>query len=438
MRAWLERINPGLLFSLGCIFAVQIYFVMSTARLHRLREDRLSHLASFMYSEATWAYETGGTLGLAMDLKRMATQLGAEAFLLDPLGHDLVNAADRAALLHANTTAFFGLLDRQTVRVFRGGKYTLVFFVPKSERELFLADPTRIVIPILIICYGYAALFAVRMRRLEKTLAQFAAGDFSARIRPLSRDAIGRVYQTFNVMAERIQTLLQSERRLFMDLSHELRSPLTRLGVALKLARIGKDRDGALDQVQRECVRLNGLITDILQLAHAEIDPAARHLERIDMAALSTELIAQCAIEAREKRCRIQGECDAAPVLFGDRDLIRSAVENVLRNAIRHSPPDACVELAVREENGHCVVSIRDYGNGVPEGALREIFKPFYRVNNDRRRETGGVGLGLAIAERAVVLHSGNIWAENAQPGLRMTLAIPIVGTADGDAAVGR
>jgi two-component system sensor histidine kinase CpxA len=228
-------------------------------------------------------------------------------------------------------------------------------------------------------------------------------------------------------MAGRIETLLAAERRLLADISHELRSPLARLGVAVELARSGEDREAALNRIQKESDRLNALVGQLLQVTRAEGDPNSLRRNRVRLDDLLQQLVDDAHIEAAARGCSIAYGRGEPVTVEGDPELLRRAVENVIRNAIRYSPKEAPIEVTVGRNDGKALVDVRDHGPGVPEEALPRLFDPFYRVETDRDRASGGIGLGLSIARRAVELHKGAIRARNAHPGLEVELELPAV-----------
>jgi two-component system sensor histidine kinase CpxA len=244
-----------------------------------------------------------------------------------------------------------------------------------------------------------------------------------ARVDLRRKDELGKLARAFNQMADRIQTLLTAERRLLQDISHELRSPLARLSVAIELARTDDNPEPHLNRIQKEADRLNTLVGELLQVTRAEGDPAARRVERVPLDRVVREVVDDARIEAEARGCNVHFTAGKPVIVSGDAELLRRAIENIVRNAIRYTPAGSSVDVAVRED-GHIVV--RDYGPGVPEEALTRIFDPFYRVGEDRDRSSGGVGLGLAIARRAVELHHGHISARNAGPGLEVDVALPV------------
>ena len=226
-------------------------------------------------------------------------------------------------------------------------------------------------------------------------------------------------------MAGRIQTLVNAERRLLLDISHELRSPLARLRVAVELARSGENRDTHLDRIDKEAERLNSLVGGLLQVTRAEGDPDALRAEPVRLDRLLGDLVADSSLEAQAHGADMRVTGSQAVTIQGDPELLRRAIENVIRNAIRHAPQGTAVEATLRAAEGQATVQIRDYGPGVPAEALPRIFDPFYRVETARDRASGGAGLGLSIARRAVELHKGSIRAANAQPGLSVEIILP-------------
>jgi two-component system sensor histidine kinase CpxA len=232
--------------------------------------------------------------------------------------------------------------------------------------------------------------------------------------------------RTFDRMANRIETLVGAERRLLLDISHELRSPLARLGVAIELARSGENLEAHLGRIQKESDRLNALVGELLQVTRAEGDPNSLRRDPIRLDELVAQLVDDAQIEASAHGCALEYARREPVMVEGDPELLRRAVENVIRNAIRYSPPKEPVEVSLARQNGSAVVDVRDHGPGVPEESLARIFDAFYRVDSDRNRLSGGIGLGLSIARRAIQLHKGSIRARNAKPGLEVELELPV------------
>lgn len=286
-----------------------------------------------------------------------------------------------------------------------------------------------------LLCYGLARYLTGPLRSLRSSARALAGGNLHARVGARvqnRRDEIGDLGQDFNFMAERIESLVLSQQKLILDISHELRSPLTRLNLALGLAvqRSGPEAQTALERINREAERLNDLIGRILVLARLEHRETAGESIAVDLAAMIGDITADAQFEARaQHRDAKLLDCDACRVT-GIPHLLRSAIDNVIRNSLRYTAENTTVEIAlsVNGEEGQqqAVVRVRDHGPGVPDESLEKIFLPFCRVGEDRNRRTGGVGLGLAIARQAVGLHGGTIRASNASGGgLVVEISLP-------------
>jgi two-component system sensor histidine kinase CpxA len=266
---------------------------------------------------------------------------------------------------------------------------------------------------------------------LRQATRQLSGGDLAARVGGRvggRRDEIGELARDFDAMAERIEALVGSQQRLLRDVSHELRSPLARLSVALELARArsGEAAVGALDRIEREAGRLDELIGQLLLLQRLEAGSADDGPADLDLGELLAEVVADAGFEAaavgREVRLEPSDPCR----LPGRPELLRSAFDNVIRNAAHHTPAGTAVEVGCRAVGDGLEVTVRDHGPGVADGDLERIFEPFYRVEEARERSSGGVGLGLAIAARAVRVHGGTIAAANhPEGGLVVTVKLP-------------
>ncbi|HKR28390.1 MAG TPA: ATP-binding protein, partial [Acidobacteriaceae bacterium] len=240
-------------------------------------------------------------------------------------------------------------------------------------------------------------------------------------------DEFGDLARDFNTMAERIEDLLSSQRQLISDVSHELRSPLTRIQLAVDLVRKRGGDDPALSRMQADLERLEHLIARLLTLARVEAGAAAKW-ERLDLTGLLTEIAADAQLEARQRNCTVVFSEAAASSVMGDEYLLRSALENVVRNAVYYTAPgtEVLITLAPAAAGGMAVLTVSDYGPGVPEPELQNIFRPFYRVGDARDQQSGGAGLGLAIASRVIQLHHGTIAASNRPTGgLEVKIQLP-------------
>jgi signal transduction histidine kinase len=303
----------------------------------------------------------------------------------------------------------------------------------------------RLVVAILVagvLCYWLARYITSPVLKLRAVTRRVAGGDLSARVTPLlggRRDELGAMGRDFDEMAARVETLVTAQSRLVRDISHELRSPLARLNVALDLARkrAGADAASALERIEREALRLNEMISQLLTLARHESGAGTPARATVDLAQLLREIAADADFEARARGRTVEltraDECRAT----GSLRLLRSAFENVVRNALRHTPEGTTVEVSLdyqtedergqmEDERGVAVITVRDRGAGVPEAVIADIFRPFYRVDDARDRESGGTGLGLAITQRAVQTHGGTVSARNlAEGGFIVEIRLP-------------
>jgi len=384
--------------------------------------------------DAKKAYETGGKPALAAALARFQTiNNNAKMVFTDTNGVDLLTGEAHPELMaqtERRPPSSFPVNFRRTVipRHDATRQYWL-FLIDERRGVLFwFLQPQHLWIigAVILLCYGFSYHLSSPVRRLREVVDLFGRGDLSARAATGRRDEFGQLAVSFNKMAERIQTLLAAERRLLMDISHELRSPLARLGVAVELARSGEDRDHMLDRIEKEAQRLNELVGELLQVTRAEGDPSQRKSEPVLLDQLIGEVVEDCLIEAKMKGCRVEWKTTGPASVSGDPELLRRAVENVLRNAIRYAPHDTAVDVDLIRHGDSARMLIRDRGPGVPDESLARIFDAFYRVDSDRNRASGGVGLGLAIARRAVELHRGSLRAENMHPGLGVTIELPL------------
>ena len=391
-----------------------------------------SPFGRMMYLEekaARSAWETGGATALTDFERRFRSGSDMSAILTDARGRDLLTGRDYSASLKRThfPVSFFrpgnGVIPHRS----GDGKYYFILILPASRFGSWFLSPQALygLGVVTLLCYLLALNLTSPLRKLQKTLEHFGQGDLAARTNSRRRDELGELSRTFDQMAERIQTLLTAERRLLLDISHEIRSPLARLGVVVELARNSDDVEGSLNRIQKEADRLNDLVGQLLQVTRAEGDRKKLRHESVRLDELVETTADDCAIEAQARSCELLLSQTPQITVSGDPELLRRAIENIIRNAIRYSPPGAVVDIELRDHHETAQVCVRDRGPGVPPESLSRIFDPFYRVDPDRSRTGGGVGLGLAIARRAVELHDGTLRASNANPGLLVEIELP-------------
>ena len=426
MKAWIAHRTDALhrIFSLWVLLALFLCASIGLVAVNAVLMFGLirGHMSE-VCSAARGSYEQGGPESLRLVLRGAEIGPGIRVHLLDSTGVDLVTGQHLSAPVSgARPYPLSGRASEAAVTV-KSGTYSCVAEPPARPPAIPLGPMLWVLPFVSALCCTVGAYVTWRMRRIETVVKHFGSGELAVRMNPDSGDSIGRLARAFNLMADRIESLVSSHQRLCADLAHELRAPLTRLMLAIPAARRGAS--GALERIETEASRVNGLVDELLEVARAEADPTALQLEPLDLEMLLTEIADHCAIEALDRGCAIQLLLSQAGTLIGDVDLLRRAIENVIRNAMQHTPEGTRIEISSQGGDDFATIAIRDWGPGVPDSALAEIFRPFYRMDSGRGRTTGGVGLGLAIAQRAIAVHGGTIRANNCEPGLRVTIRLP-------------
>ena len=410
---------------------------------------------------AVETYETGGPDALNRYLKSIERKKKVQVFLFDPNGIEIGNAEERAAPSDvrylADRTARIGVGDFQlsTFRVMAamsvessrvpGRYYVFCGAVSRNQLAATKTDPAIRLLQLTVIglvtglfCYGLARFLAAPVGKIRVAAQRLAQGDLSARVEgnrfPRGQDELTRLARDFDTMASRLEGLVTAQNRLLGDVSHELRTPLTRLNLALELARRGDEvkREAALNRIERESLRLDELIRELLTLSRLENGlPASKLNAPLDLAQLAHEIAADADFEARGagRGVRVQYlGADEGIMTRGDSELLRRAIENLTRNALRHTSDNSEVTIELMAHNGALILQVKDRGPGVPDEELEAIFRPFYRVEGARERAEAdrGTGLGLAIADRAVRAHGGQITARNREDGgLCVSIEVP-------------
>jgi two-component system sensor histidine kinase CpxA len=282
-----------------------------------------------------------------------------------------------------------------------------------------------------LVCWWLARYVSKPLERLQSSARSLAAGNLEARVGEefsSRRDELGVLARDFDTMADHIRTLIASKEDLLRAMSHELRSPLARLRVASGLARRPQaDIVKQLDRIELEAERLDTLIGQMLQLSALRAAKPTLPLEPIDVTSLLSEVVEDARLEANAAEKNVDWSAGESLWLDGDHDLMRSAIENVLRNAVRFTKPGSAVVVSLHREHREALIVIEDHGPGVPAAELARIFEPFYRVAESRDRDSGGTGLGLAITARVVGLYNGEVRAQNAATGgLRVEIRLPL------------
>jgi signal transduction histidine kinase len=408
-----------------------LVFRQISVRLERKHFDPVyDRLDELQLETASRILNSDGQKALANYLTGLDRISGAHHYLLGANGIDLVGGGSKAELLPPYPASKWRI---------RTGGHSLAAQRSEDSRYWFAAvgQPSRpqiwTFLPYYFLVLGatgvlcWLASVAVMspIRRIAASIALFGQGDLSVRVPSKRQDEIGQLADSYNEMAERLQRMIVNERRLLADISHELRSPLARLKFAAKLGRKSTDTDAAFDRIDRDVDRIASLVAGIVEITLVEGDPEAQGLEIVSLGEVLDEVIRDSTLEAEVRGCRIALNGSAGEIL-GNRELLRRAIENVMRNGIRYSPDQSTVDVSLVEHADVVEIAVRDYGPGVPDDTLTRIFDPFFRVEEARDSLGGGSGLGLSIAKRAVQVHHGTIAAENALPGLRVQIKIPL------------
>jgi two-component system sensor histidine kinase CpxA len=401
------------------------------------------------------AYEEGGQPQLRLYLDNLDATQHVRAYLFDEHGVELsgrgapdwaVRVASGGPRNPQNGFLFPAPPVQRDSRASSDGahRYTVVIGYPPGPR-VFIGPRgvpiTGLIIGVItsgLVCYLLSWVLTKPIVRLRTVARQLAAGDLSARTgAPANtrRDEVAGLMRDFDAMAERLETLLKAQSRLLNDISHELRSPLARLNVALGLARqrAGVESADMLDRIEMEASRLNEMIGRILTLARLEDGEQLVPQTPVPLDELVASVAEDAEFEAQARRCHVHTTIPEGDwQVRGNGSLLHSAVENVVRNAIRYTQEGSSVEIELASEDragaSEAVLRISDSGPGVPADALAKLFQPFYRLDDARGRQTGGVGLGLAITERAVRFHGGKVSASNRNgSGLMVEIRVPLI-----------
>jgi signal transduction histidine kinase len=277
-----------------------------------------------------------------------------------------------------------------------------------------------------VFCFWLARHIVGPVVQLSEAAGRIADGWLDTRSEQsirLRSDEIGRLGMSFDRMAERIESLVHGQQRLFGDVSHELRSPLARLSVAEGLLRQcpAEERAEYLDRIALEVEHLDQLIGQLLTLARIDSGADSSRTEKVELSSLIQEIAVDGNFEAKAKSCAVKLDSMDVCTTTGAREQLRRAIENVVRNAIRHTQPSTDVEITMRKQVApalsRAVIQIRDHGPGVTREHLEKIFLPFYRIPTIHSEPAVGAGLGLAITERIVQTYGGSVSATNAPDG---------------------
>jgi signal transduction histidine kinase len=403
--------------------------------------------AMSLYAEAAvHTYDKDGPQSFSSFVARSQRESGTLVYLFDSAGQPITNAGDDevSALLHEILSGpaqdrYYRLASGRitwgkSITAPSGHRYIFVArLAARSVGPPFDISIPRVAVSILIAglgCYLLALYLAAPLKKLRSTVQAFAQGNLNVRVGSSlgKRGEVQDLGRDFDHMAERISNLIASQKRLLADISHELRSPLARLSVALELARKNSAPAAApaLNRIEQESEKINGLVGQLLAITRLESGAERVPNETVILEELLHQVVDDANFEAKPLRKEVRIVQMEKCRVSGSAELLRSAIENVIRNAVRYTAERSTVEVALCWKLDTAVLTVRDYGPGVPESDLEHIFEPFYRVSEARDRASGGAGLGLSIADRTVKLHGGTISAANVEDGLVITIRLPL------------
>ncbi len=409
--------------------------------------EEMPRTRDVLLSEAAAALAHGDRAGLESWLQGREHGSGPRVYAFDESGHELLNRPTEHLRERQGRFPPAPTVDGVRMRppepypmlIGREGTEYRLMVVPRRPGAFGALGFTEVRVPILLIALAITALVSWWLARsitrpiddLTRATQSFANGRLDAVPAPATlarRDEVGRLAASFGDMGARIRALLASRERLLQDISHELRSPLARMRLALGLAlQPGGDVSQQLGRIERDVERLDALIGQVLSVTRLEAKIAALERAETDLLALVGGIAHDADFEAQAmgKSVRLVAPAEAVWATV-DPTWMASAIENVVRNAVRHAPTASEVVITLVQHAATVAITVRDHGSGVPETELAKIFEPFYRVASARERDSGGEGLGLAITARVMTAQGGRVEARNAPGGgLEVELVLP-------------
>jgi two-component system, OmpR family, sensor histidine kinase CpxA len=431
-----------------------IAIVLLGSRLTGMRQvsapNMYATVAPILAAEAVKAYESGGPEAFARFSQSNVQEKERQLFLLDGFYKDVLSrpiSDDGLRLAHAAKNGQL-LVLRGHIAAYKfvsstGHPYILMLNLKSDLRQILdavlgegLPFGISLLLLVTLLCFGLAYHIASPIHSIQSTARRVAQGDLKARVpSSVSRryDELAALAKDFDSMVNRLDSLIQTQKKLLNAVSHELRSPLARINLSLALlrTRFSADSDDLFQRLDRDVERIDLLMAQLLTLSRLEAGFSSAEKEDVDFAQLVEEVAADGNFEARALGKSVSLQPTSSIILpNADPHALRSACENIIRNAVRFTRPGSDVQIVLEVHRSGpeplALLSVRDHGPGVPEDSLQAIFQPFYRINGDGQA-TGGNGLGLAIASEAIRLHRGTISARNLRPtGLEITIQLPV------------
>jgi signal transduction histidine kinase len=406
-------------------------------------------VAPILAAEAAKAYESGGSAAFARFSQTDVHEHDRQIFLLDGFYKDVLSQPlpdDGLRLAHAakngQLVVLKGHIAAYKFVASSGNPYILVLFLKSDLRrigDILVGDgllfSISLILLVTLLCLGLAYHIASPIHSIQSTARKVAQGDLKARVpSSVSRrfDELAALAKDFDSMVNRLDSLIQTQKKLLNSVSHELRSPLARINLSLALLRnrFSADSDDLFQRLDRDVERIDLLMGQLLTLSRLEAGFSSGEKEDVNLAQLVEEVAADANFEAQALGKSVSLRTTGSIIVRNaDPHAFRSACENIIRNAVRFTRPGSEVQIVLEVDRSApeplAFLSVRDHGPGVPEDSLQAIFQPFYRINGDAEA-TGGNGLGLAIASEAIRLHRGTIRAKNLRPtGLEIIIQLP-------------
>lgn len=449
MRSLLVRIFVSFWLIIGITIGVAA--IAGYYYAERVRSEMESFEFDDTVLEASAALASGGREGLAKWLRAAPASRNVTIYIVDGdgreiLGRDLPRYLSRKLHRHESHIPRRAGSDPSNLRRARplsqlvskdGEIYTVLLSRPHRPRDYWEGAPAGSLLLVLAlivsgaVSYLLARAISNPVRDLRSATVALAEGNMGSRVSPSvgkRRDELGMLARDFDAMAEKLQRAAAQQTELSRNISHELRSPLARLKVAMELAKRKTGELPEFDRIDEETERLDRLIGQILSYTRME-SSSVSELSPVDLADLVQEVVENVNFECRAEGydgVGVEAILDASPTITGFGEPLMSAIENIVRNAVRHSPPREQVTVRLSEEDGAAIVEISDKGEGVPDDELTRLFEPFFRTRSataDNSRP--GTGLGLAIAARAIKLNGGTVVARNRDGGgLQVTISL--------------
>jgi two-component system sensor histidine kinase CpxA len=406
-------------------------------------------VAPILAAEAVKAYESGGSEAFAR-FSQSNDNSERQLFLLDGFYKDVLSrplSGDGLRVAHAAKNGQLVVL-RAHIAAYKfvsssGRPYILMLYLRSGVREMVetlfgegLRYTISVILLVTLLCFALAYHIASPIHSIQSTARRVAQGDLKARV-PASVsqrfDEVAALAKDFDSMVGRLDVLIQTQKNLLNSVSHELRSPLARINLSLEILKKGfvPASDDIFQRLDRDIARIDSLMSQLLTLSRLESGISSAEREDVDFTQLIEETAADSNFEAQASGKSVTLHTHGSIVIMNaDPHALRSACENVMRNAVRFTQPGTDVEVVLETDRSApealAILSVRDHGPGVPDDSLEAIFQPFFRMHGDSDAP-GGNGLGLAIAAEAIRLHRGKIYAENVHPtGLEVKVQLPI------------